>query len=113
MKTFLFILSFAITMTAFAIESKVSESKRAPASTVKGTAQVAMNEKYGWVRIEGEAAKAMYEALSVTARNDNEGAGETTFIKRGKSYVCVYEKSANAYQCDFAISDFSTGQSKN
>ncbi|MBC7370907.1 MAG: hypothetical protein H7326_05035 [Bdellovibrionaceae bacterium] len=106
MKLFLFLISFVVALTAFA-------KTRTPASAIKGTSQVVMENRNGWVRIEGEAAKAMYEALDSVPRNNNEGAGDTTFFKDGKSYGCVFEKSANAYQCDIYIKDFSKGIFKN
>jgi len=87
--------------------------KRSPAS-IKGTAEVVLQPDFKnyWIRLEGDSAKALYEALAGEGKNNQGEAGESIFFKYGKSYSCFLDKTSNSYACTITIKDPAKGQLK-
>lgn len=84
--------------------------QRHPAS-ISGTAEVVLLDKGGWVRVDGESARAMYEALSSKAKNNQGEAGESVYFKTGKNYECWMSTTTTpaGYTCVFSIKDSKKG----
>jgi len=62
-----------------------------------------------WIKVEGLAAKSLYEGLKGDGVEKDSGErGGSVFIKEGKGYVCTlaYQDEANPneyeYDCDFS-----------
>ncbi len=82
---------------------------RAPAAIV-GTSEIAIQGRYSWIKINGEPAEALYNALTIPAKNNQGEAGPEIFFKNGKSYRCIYNRVPNDYSCDFSITSPKNGK---
>lgn len=85
--------------------------KRDPASVV-GTSEVAIQNEFSWIKIEGSSAKALYDTLTVPAKNNQGEAGPNLYFKLGKSYRCYSDKQTSNYACDIMVENPRTGQIK-
>lgn len=80
------------------------------AELIGGASTVVIQEKYSWIKIQGDSAKMLYDTLAVPAKNDQGEAGADLYFKSGKSYRCVNDKQLNEYACDIMIKNPKTGQ---
>jgi hypothetical protein len=80
--------------------------------TTAGTSEVAIQDEFSWIKIQGETAKALYDSLAVPAKNDQGEAGADLYFKVGKSYRCFTDIRANEYACDIMIANPKTGKIK-
>ncbi|MES3036338.1 MAG: hypothetical protein V4736_00400 [Bdellovibrionota bacterium] len=87
---------------------------RSPAS-VLGISEVNVQGENTWIRIDGDSAQALYDAMtSVTPKNNQGEAGPKVFFKTGKSYQCYMNTEAKLpdYGCVMTAKDPKTGAIK-
>ena len=82
--------------------------QRNPAA-ITGTSEVTIQDKFSFIRINGDSAKALYKALTVEGKNNQGEAGPTIYFKNGKSYRCFFSEDTNSYACDLSIRNPGTG----
>lgn len=72
------------------------------AINASANSQVQLEETFA--KITGEAAKEIYESLSIKAVEDLEGeAGPDILFKDGKSFRCFKSISTDYYACDIFL----------
>lgn len=89
-------------------KTKTPSLQRNPAA-ITGTSEVTIQEKFSFLRIDGDSAKALYKALTVEGKNNQGEAGPTIYFKTGKSYRCFFSQDTDTYACDFSIQNPGTG----
>jgi hypothetical protein len=111
MNKILFFTFLALPVVAMAkIDAKLIKRSTANVEgTLTGTVSTSLQEKGGWIRIDGEAAKGLYDALTAKAKNNQGEAGPDTFFKKGKSYWCYFSESDKAYACVISITNSRQG----
>jgi hypothetical protein len=77
--------------------------------TLRGASEVAIQGKNSWVRVQGDAAKALYDTLAVPAENNRGEAGADLYFKIGKAYSCFTDVTTDEYACTIMISNPKTG----
>ncbi len=90
--------------------SMAKKMQRQPAS-VNAAAEVVMIDKGGWVRIDGEGARKMYENLGSAAKDNQGEAGEGILFKTGTNYECWMDKTLSpaVHSCVFSLKDSKKG----
>ena len=102
MKYLLFTIIAISSLNSFA----KTNTNRNPSSN--GSAEVVIQVNNNWIRIDGEAAKELYAAMTVPEKNNQGQAGADVYFKTGKSYDCWMEKGTNNnsnYACTITIAD--------
>lgn len=111
MNKILFLTFLALPALAGAkIDSKLMKRSMANVpGTLVGTASTSFAEKGGWIRIEGDTAKGLYEALGDKPKNNQGEAGPDTYFKKGKSYWCYFAETDKSYACVISITNSRQG----
>lgn len=92
------------------VDLKKTPSKRTTANSDElGTSQVSLQEKGGWLRIEGVPAKALYEKLAGEGKNAPGEADNSMYFKKGKSYSCNFHSTTDTYSCTVLITNSRQG----
>ncbi len=89
-------------------KTKTPSLQRNPAA-ITGTSEVTIQDKFSFLRIDGDSAKALYKALTVEGKNNQGEAGPTIYFKNGKSYRCFFSQDTDTYACDLAIQNTGIG----
>ena len=100
-------LMFIFGFQAFA-KTTLPSIQRNPAA-ITGTSEVTIQNKFSFIRIEGDSAKALYKALNVEGKNNQGEAGPTIYFKNGKSYRCFFSQDTDTYACDLSVINPGTG----
>ncbi len=114
MRVFILLPFLLLLATNAFAKSQVAGFERQPNNFKenKGTSQTNLQKANNWIRIEGDSAKVLYQAMEVQAKNNQGEAGLDIFFKSGKSYTCWHDTAnleSHAFVCTILIIDPSKG----